>query len=382
MIRAATANDIWLKTDREAGRLFVRPGGSWTVSRIAELDGALRGLAGAVGTSAVIDLAHVEALDTAGAWLLHRTGAALNAAGLKVEFANVKEGQKVLLKQVESAIAPAAGEKVLKKQPLAAFLEARGRAVARLAEGVLMGLSFLGLSVLVLLRSLALPGRLRLTALVHHMKQVGFNAVPIVSLLTFLIGVVLAYLGSKQLREFGADIFIVDLVSIATLREVGILLMAVVVAGRSGSAFTAEIGAMKVHEEIDAMRTLGLDPMEVLVIPRVLAMVIMLPGLLFVADMMGLLGGVMLCWTILDISPGLFVERLRDGTDLWSFWVGLIKAPILGAIIALVGCYQGLQVRGSAESVGQHTTTSVVQSIFLVITVDAFFAIFFNVVGV
>jgi phospholipid/cholesterol/gamma-HCH transport system permease protein len=193
---------------------------------------------------------------------------------------------------------------------------------------------------------------------------------------------VLAYQGATQLQKFGAEVFVVDLIGVSVLREIGILLTAIVVAGRSGSAFTAQIGSMKVNEEVDAMRTLGLDPIQVLVIPRVLALVLMLPLLAFFSDMMGLLGGGLMAWSVLDVSPGQFIERLNSSIGLWTFWVGIIKAPVFGLLIALVGCYEGLQVANSAESVGSRTTRSVVESIFLVMIVDAVFSIFFAYIGI
>ena len=226
-----------------------------------------------------------------------------------------------------------------------------------------------------------MPWRIRWTALVNHMEQAGLNAVPIVGLISFLVGAVLAYQGADQLRRFGAEIFVVNLIGISVLREIAILLTAIIVAGRSGSAFTAAIGSMKVREEIDAMRILGLDPMEILVLPRVLALVVTLPLLAFFADIMGLLGGAFMAWAALGIGPGQFLERLGDAIPMWSFWVGLIKAPVFAFLIAMVGCYEGFQVEGSAESVGRLTTQAVVEAIFLVIVADAVFSILFAYLG-
>ena len=198
----------------------------------------------------------------------------------------------------------------------------------------------------------------------------------------FLIGVVLAFQGATQLKQFGAEIFVVELISISILREMGVLLNAIIVAGRSGSAFTASIGSMKVQEEIDAMRTLGLDPIEVLVVPRVLALLIMLPILGFVADIAGLIGGALMSWIDLGVSPGMFLTRLKENTDVWQLAVGLIKAPFFALVIGVIACWQAMQVRGSSESVGQRTTASGVQSIFMVIAIDALFSIFFSELGV
>ena len=263
------------------------------------------------------------------------------------------------------------------------------RILARVGAGTLDAIEesrqvvgFFGRVMSSLLGTLARPHRLRLTALVSHMEQVGFNALPIVGLLSFLIGVVLAYQGAVVLQRFGAEIFVVNLIAISVLREIGILLTAIVVAGRSGSAFAAAIGSMMVHEEVDAMRTLGLDPMEVLVLPRLLALALTMPLLAFFADMMGLLGGGIMAWVVLDIAPTLFLERLGDAVSVWSFWTGMIKAPVFGVIIAVVGCLEGFRVSGSAESVGRQTTRAVVTSLFLVIVADALFSIFFSTVGV
>jgi phospholipid/cholesterol/gamma-HCH transport system permease protein len=218
--------------------------------------------------------------------------------------------------------------------------------------------------------------------MVFHVEEVGLNALPIVGLVSFLIGVVLAYQGAVQLRQLGAEIFVVDLIAVAVLRELGVLLTAIMIAGRSGSAFTAQLGTMKVNEEVDALRSLGLDPLEVLVLPRCIALVISLPLLTFFADLMGLLGGGLMAWIELDIGPAVFLERLRDAVSPSSFWVGIVKAPVFAVIIAVIGCYEGLQVRGSAEAVGRHTTRAVVESVFVVIVADALFSVFFDLIGV
>ena len=205
---------------------------------------------------------------------------------------------------------------------------------------------------------------------------------PIVSLIAFLIGVVIAYQGAVQLRQFGTEIYTVDFLAIAIFRELGILLTAIIVAGRTASAFTAQIGSMQANEEISAMRTMGLDPVEMLVIPRVMALVAGLPLLAFLADILGLVGGAVICWVVLDIGPQIFIQRLPDTASMWSFWLGIIKAPFFGLIIGMVGCFEGMAAGASAESVGRHTTRSVVQSIFLVIVVDAVFSVLFSMLGI
>jgi phospholipid/cholesterol/gamma-HCH transport system permease protein len=230
-------------------------------------------------------------------------------------------------------------------------------------------------------RSVLHPREFRLTALVHHCEEVGVKAVPIVALMAFLIGVVLAFQGAAQLRQFGAEVFVVDLIAISILRELGILLTAIIVAGRTASAYTAAIGSMKMREEIDAMRTLGLDPATALFVPRILALLLMLPILGLIADVAGLLGGALMAWVELGISPAMFQTRLVEGTGVSHVLVGMIKAPVFALIIGIVGCHAGMQVEGNAESLGRRTSQAVVTAIFAVILADAVFSIFFAQVG-
>lgn len=328
-----------------------------------------------------LDVSEVERIDTAGAYVVDALARRLEAEGVAVEIVPGAEARADLFATVQRSRPEAEGE----EEPpsgLLPWLEGVGLETARML-GVFAGLlGFFGLTLVTIGRTALRPWRLRATALVHQAQETGFNAVPIVSLMGFLIGVVLAFQGSVQLRQFGAEVFVVDLISISILRELGIMLTAIIVAGRSGSAFTASIGSMKVREEIDAMRTLGLDPMEVLVLPRVLALVVMLPILGFVANVMGLLGGALMSWVELGISPAMFLTRLQESTDVWHLGVGMIKAPVFAMVIATVACWQGFEVGGSAESVGQRTTAAVVQAIFLVIAIDALFSVFFAEIGV
>jgi phospholipid/cholesterol/gamma-HCH transport system permease protein len=306
----------------------------------------------------------------------------LTASGWTAErFSNDRRHQRLLseVKRVcfaDPPVEPAPTNNLVR------LLNSLGKAtVDTLLEGACL-LSFFGQTVAALFRSLAHPSRLRITSLTHHIEQTCLNALPIVGLIAFLIGVVMAYQGADQLKRFGAEIFTVDLVAVSILREIGILLTAIVVAGRSGSAFTAEIGAMVVNQEVDALRTLGLDPVEVLVLPRMIALMIALPLLAFFADILGLLGGGLMAWIVLDITPGQFMTQLEAAIVPATFWVGIIKAPVFAFLIALVGCYQGLLVSGSADSVGRQTTSSVVISIFLVIVFVALFSILFWALGV
>ncbi|MGH7116504.1 MAG: MlaE family ABC transporter permease, partial [Stellaceae bacterium] len=243
-------------------------------------------------------------------------------------------------------------------------------------------LGFLGLVVETALRLLRHPGRLRWTAMVAQMEQTGVNALAIVGMLSFLVGVVIAYQGADQLRHFGAEIYTVDLLGVSVLRELGVLMTAILIAGRSGSAFTAQIGTMRVNEEIDALRTIGLDPIEVLVIPRLFGLLLSLPMLTIYANLMGLLGGCLMAWGVLGITIPQFVHELQTALSPRTFWIGVIKAPFFAAIIATIGCYEGFQVSSSAESVGRLTTLSVVEAIFLVIVADAVFSVFFSMLGI
>lgn len=364
------------------GRGRVVFSGMWTVRQVPAVDDALRALVRsfpAVPGEVELDLSGVRALDTAGAWVIHRTGRDLEAAGARVRHTGLDAAQEGLIRLARESDRPCAVTPEMR--PAAVVIAERmGRAVVALALEAVAILNMLGLVLSVLAGIVRRPGRLRFTSVVSHMERVGLDAVPIVALLTFLIGAVLAQQGAAQLRLFGAEVFTVNLVAISVLREIGVLITAIIVAGRSGSAFTAEIGSMKVNEEVDAMRTLGLDPMAVLVVPRVIALVVMLPILTLIADVMGLLGGGVVAWVLLDISPQAYVLRVDGAVDAPSYLVGLIKAPFMAMAIAVIGCLEGLRVSGSAESVGQRTTSSVVKAIFTVIVLDALFAMFFTAV--
>ncbi|WP_341235214.1 MlaE family lipid ABC transporter permease subunit [uncultured Sulfitobacter sp.] len=328
-----------------------------------------------------IDITELSQLDTAGAWFLldHKKRAAQH--NISLEITGASDAQAQLIKTVEKNMPP---DDLAPAKPItiADRFEAYGRKVVRALRMTVELISFLGQVIATLGGIIRHPSRLRLTSVVHHCQEIGVSAVPIVALMAFLIGVVLAFQGSAQLRQFGAEVFVVDLIAISILRELGILLTAIIVAGRSGSAFTASIGSMKMREEIDAMRTLGLDPVTILVVPRVLALMLMLPALGFIADISGLIGGALMSWIELGVSPAVFQTRLVNNTDVWHFSVGMIKAPFFALIIGIIGCYEGMKVGGDAESLGRLTSASVVLSIFMVIVMDALFSVFFAVVGV
>jgi phospholipid/cholesterol/gamma-HCH transport system permease protein len=379
---AGTADDIGTvdsQIDGDHWRIVL--GGQWTVAAATGIDRALKSLPSASQHRVAIDMARVSALDTAGAWLVWRTIAALKDQGIEAELISSNPTHTSLIDTVSRNAVPCP-EPPRRGNAFVAMVERVGSATFAALYEARDLINFLGHVVIVLAHSLVRPHRIRLTPLIFHMEQSGLNAMPIVGLISFLIGVVLAFQGAEQLARFGVEIFTVNIVASGVLREMGVLLTAIMLAGRSGSAFTAQIGTMKVNEEIDAMRTIGLDPMEVLVLPRMWALVICLPLLAFFANMMGLLGGAIMATVALDITFFQFARQLASATTLWTFWIGIIKAPVFGFIIGLVGCYEGLRVSGSAESVGRLTTRSVVESIFLVIILDALFSILFAELGI
>lgn len=352
--------------------------GAWTAlclesaeSRLAEWDWPLSG-------STQLDLSGVTALDTAGAWLLHRICQDSKARGLAVSVTGLPAGAEALLQRIGAYRADAI---LPREAPVPGGLERLGHgAVTRAGESLDL-LGFIGETAAGAWPWLRDPGRIRWRLTLHNLQQAGLNALPIVGLLSFLIGIVIAYQGGVLLRQYGADVFIADLVGLGMLRELAPLMTAIIVAGRTGSAYAAQIGAMKVTEEIDALRALGMQPIEVLVLPKLLALIVALPLLTVYADLLGVLGGMVMAKIMLGLSAGVFVERMGDAVSLGSYLIGVGKAPVFAAIIAIVGCYQGFRVTGSAESVGRRTTISVVQAIFLVIVVDAVFSVLFSGIG-
>lgn len=364
-------------TDLYDGVLRMRASGVWRARNLGVIDADLRDFEDdTVGRDLIIDVSGVSELDTAGAMVLQRILRACSERGDVSGFHGASEAHGALLDQVGPHLAPCPIEPV-RRNAFLVVLDRLGQGVVDAHRASLDVLSFIGHTLATAGRALVRPGRFRTTSTVNHMEESGLNAMPIVGLMSFLIGAVVAFMGARILGQFNAKVFTVELVGISVLREFGVLLAAILLAGRSGSAYTAQIGSMKLSEEIDAMHALGLDPMEVLVLPRVLAMMIMLPILAFMADMLGIAGGLLVAWTAMDISPALFLTRLQDTILVQHFWAGMIKAPFFAFVIAVIGCYQGMEVRGGAESLGQRTTLSVVQSLFVVIVLDAFFAMFF-----
>jgi phospholipid/cholesterol/gamma-HCH transport system permease protein len=367
----------------EEGETVFRAEGEWVVVAAAALDRTLHNLELPQGRHVTVDLSGVDRLDSAGAWLLLRTEHELAERGNEVELSNLQSRFAPLLDQVRArGVTEPLPHPIPPHHTFVGFLDRLGRVSLTLLGRFREILGFTGLVTITLLRLLKQPRRLRLTATLVQMEVVGLDAMPIVGLLSFLIGVVMAYQGADQLRRFGAEIYTVNLVGVAVLRELGVLLSAIIIAGRSGSAFTAQIGTMQVNEEIDALRTLGLDPIEVLVLPRLLGLSLTLPLIVFFADFMGLLGGALMSWAALGINIPNFLTELHSAITQSTLWVGVVKAPFFAAIIALVGCYEGLNVTRSAESVGRLTTQSVVESIFFVIVTDAIFSIVFSMLQI
>lgn len=380
MDTASDAPEAWFKLDRDAGKL--RVGGAWITAQSAALDTALDGQDWSGRGEIGIDASAIERLDSAGAWLLLRTQRALEKAGRRVAPMDVPDRYDALLKAVGET---QACEPFVSRIPhgFRGRLYRIGRATVHAGRQGWSILGYLGRVTVEAAEALVQPARnLRIAAIFHQVEETGINALPIVGLLAFLIGVVLAYQGADQLKRFGAEIFTINLLGVGVLREIGGLITAIIVAGRSGSAFTAHIGTMRVNEEIDAMQTMGLNTIETLVLPRIIGLMIALPLLTFYSDVMGLLGGAFMCYFQLGINLHVFLRQLEDAVALNTLLVGLVKAPVFAIVISLVGCYEGFQVERNAASVGQLTTRAVVEGIFLVIVMDAAFSIMFSVLGV
>ena len=355
------------------GAARLRCSGEWTVRGIGSLERALDAVTWPAQGDVVVDGSAISILDTAGAWLLHRTTGRLERQGRTVRIEGLRPELASLLKLIASKELPLEATEA----PAETWLARVGRHSWSALEGGTGYLAFVGESFLALLRVLRQPHRIRWRAILHNVQTAGVAALPITGLLSFLLGIVIAYQGADQLQRFGANIYVADLVGISMLRELSPMMTAIIIAGRSGSAYTAQIGTMKVTEEIDALRTIGVPPLELLVLPKLIALVIVMPLLTVYTDVTGVLGGMIMAQWKLGVDCRAFLDRLDDAIVLSTYWTGLVKAPVFAMIVALVGCYRGFQVTGSAESVGTQTTMSVVQSIFLVIVTDAMFSIVF-----
>ena len=356
--------------------------GSWTTAHADALEVLVAAAAAQASDvrNMAINMAMVGELDTLGAWLLERLARNSSKRGRQVRFVGLPDHYRGLLDEVRrvNRRAPASPEK---KNRLLVGLDILGRGAVDIKVDLVVFLEMVAALSIAIAHVLVRPRNLRLTSAVYHLYRVGWQAVPIILLSTFMIGAILAQQGIFHFRTFGADVFVVDMVSILVLREVGVLIVCVMVAGRSGSAYTAEIGSMKMREEIDALRTMGLDPIQVLVLPRIIALVIAVPLLTFIGSMAALYGAGLVCWLYGGMAPDIFLERLREAISLQTFAVGMIKAPFMALTIGLVACVEGFEVEGSAASLGLKTTASVVKSIFLVIALDGLFAMFFAGIG-
>jgi phospholipid/cholesterol/gamma-HCH transport system permease protein len=326
-----------------------------------------------------IDVSRVSRLDTFGAWLIERLRRSLTQGNVEAKIAGLSANYASLVDEVRRVKTAPSDERA--PVTITGMLAQVGRSVVNVSETFIGLIDMLGAVLVASGRVLLRPRDFRLTSTVHHLEQVCWRAVPIVVLITFLIGCIISQQGIFHFRRFGADIFVVDMLGVLVLREIGVLLVAIMVAGRSGSAYTAELGSMKMREEIDALRTMGFDPIEVLILPRLLALIIAMPILAFLGAMAALYGGGLVAWLYGGVDPEAFLLRLRDAISIDHFIVGIIKAPVMAAVIGIVACVEGLAVQGSAESLGQHTTASVVKGIFFVIVMDGVFAIFFASIG-
>jgi len=371
MAEEAAAFDL-VENDR-APVLALR--GDWTVDTIANVEADLRALHLKAG--AAVDVSKLGRMDLAGAYLVDRT---LRAGATGQQSAVVVRGEHTNAKRLFDATRKSPAEPAPLPEHLHGWrgsLERVGRAVAAVGEEIIESMSFFGQTLATIAGLIVNPRRVRSVSIVHVMEEAGLHALPIVVLLAFFIGLVIAYLGARILGDFGASVFTVELVAFSMMREFGVVITAVLLAGRTNSAFTAEIGAMKMRQEIDAMRTMGIHPMDALVAPRVIAMLIMTPLLTFAATMAGLFGGLLVCWSDLGISPVMFFSRVADEIPAQHFWIGMVKAPVFALVLTVIACKQGLSVGGDVNSLGRHVTASVVQAIFMVILLDAIFAIWF-----
>ncbi|MEO7503679.1 MAG: MlaE family lipid ABC transporter permease subunit [Sphingomicrobium sp.] len=359
------------RDDQGGGDNVYRVVGALTITRAASTQREID----AMDDPLTIDLSEVERIDTVGAWLVHRAVRDRHA-----EVTGETTQSRQLLEQVAEADRPVRVRPDQRAAPLRA-LEELGDWVAEAGKTLVGLLGFLGATVISFGIIVTRPRRFRLNAVVQRFDLVGVRALGIIGLMTFLIGIVIAQQGAVQLQQFGAEVYTINLIGRISVRELATLMTAIMVAGRSGSAFAAQIGTMKITEEIDAMRTIGVSPTEALVVPRMMAAVVMMPLLSFYAMIMSLLGGGIFVWVALGIPPLTYIQRLQEVVPITDLWVGLIKAPVFGFIIALAGCFQGMLVEGNSEEVGTRTTAAVVQSIFLVIVLDAVFAVFFSNVG-
>lgn len=368
--------------DRSTSPMTLQLIGDWKIDHADLAEAAILDLKPELIPTVAFDLGGLTGLDTAGAWLIHRLRAEFEVRGARVSFVSVPERHALLLEEIERHNPPPWSAQP-RGNPILVGLEHVGNAMIQIWEDVIAVLQILGAFGIGLTSCLKHLSKMRGNAILNQFDQTCRGAVPIVALMSFLIGGIIAQQGALYLSRFGADIYAVDLIGVLMVREIGVLLTAIMVAGRSGSAFTAELGSMKMREEIDALHVIGLDRTEVLILPRVIALMLAMPILTFVSILSGLTGAGLLLWGYNGISPASYLILLH-ATLIWDYnalFIGFSKAPFMALIIALIGCVEGLKVEGSAESLGRHTTMSVVKSIFMVIVLDGLFALFFAAMG-
>jgi phospholipid/cholesterol/gamma-HCH transport system permease protein len=375
----APSLDPRVETGEQDGVLVCRLAGNWTTRRVAAVDKAMRDIAMHNGFgSLIVDISGVGRMDTAGAWLIQRLVSTARDKGIKARIEGQNEVSKILL----GAVADATEERSESASPrrttfIIAILERIGGRVYEMRDDFLAAMNILGATIRGGQMKLGRGHSVNMAAIFAQIDKMGVGAIPVVVLMSAIVGAIVAQQGAYQLSYFGADIFVVDLVGILVLRELGVLMTAIMIAGRSGSAITAEIGSMKMREEVDALTVIGLNPIGVLVFPRLVALVIALPCLSILANFAALGGGIAVSWAYSDIPPVQFIDRLRIAIDVSTIFAGLIKAPFMALIIGIIGAVEGLKVGGSAESLGTHVTASVVKSIFVVIILDGAFAVFY-----
>jgi phospholipid/cholesterol/gamma-HCH transport system permease protein len=374
-------NETLLEGRIDGDQLTLAGTGAWTAQNARRLEALIdRVTRGREPIKRVaIDMSKVDRLDTFGAWLLERLVRAFSTRGYDTQVIGLKENYRKLVDEVHGVKL----DEIQKPKPNQVLyaLASIGMGIASVGASFMSIVNMFGALTVALMRVVVNPRRLRFTSLVHQLDNVAWRGVPIIVLITFLVGCIIAQQGIFHFRRFGADIYVVDMIGILTLRELGVLIVCIMVAGRSGSAYTAELGSMKMREEVDALRTMGFDPIEVLILPRVLALILGVPILTFLGSMAALYGGGLVAWAYGGVDPDIFLSRLKEAISLNTFVVGMIKAPFMALVIGVVACVEGMAVKGSSESLGLQTTASVVESIFLVIVLDGFFAIFFASVG-
>lgn len=379
MASASRPGSATLTRDAAGQRLMLA--GDWTLAHYTNLQRRAGELAGAIDGDTVIDTHRLGAMDTSGAFVVAELLGSARTRQLARDDV-LPAARRALLQTVGDAMDTyCTGTKRKRDAGFVDMLERIGRALEGTWKQTATLLAFIGITLQGFLATAWRPRRWRVTSLVAHIEQTGLDAVPILALLSFMVGAVVAFLGSTALASYGASVFTVDLIGFAFLREFGVLLTAILLAGRTASAFTAQIGSMKAREEIDAIRTLGLDPVELLVLPRVLALLVALPLLTFIAMIAGIAGGGVVCMAVLKMSPSMFLSMFQSDISLGQFVVGIVKAPLFAFMIGVIGCMEGFKVSGSAQSVGEHTTSAVVQSIFVVILLDALAALFYMEMG-